>query len=118
MFGRPRLELFVGKLDGNGTLSVNFGNLLVTVLDNKRYRLVKITIGFNDYARLVVYGGDCQRLYVFRRYAFQPNRLPNTALRSVPHSAAVRALLAVGVVFGIGEIDNLYHKTVWRFFVN
>ena len=68
--------------------------------------LVSPDVGLDRDRCLVNIRGDAQRAHIRLRYGFEPHRLPYTALRSVPYSAALRALLAAGLKASVGIIGH------------
>ena len=68
--------------------------------------LVSPDVGLDRDRCLVNIRGDAQRAHIRLRYGLEPHRLPYTALRSVPYSAALRALLAAGLEASVGIVGH------------
>ena len=66
----------------------------------------------NTHARVVKLRRDAQGHDMYLRHALEPDRLPDAALRGVPHAAALVALLAVGKGGVVGVVAHRHTKDV------
>ena len=70
------------------------------------------SLQLDAHARLVKLRCDAKALYIDLRHALEPDRLPDAALRGVPHAAALIALLAVGERGIVGIVAHRHAEDV------